>query len=75
MGVAMSHFFQQCMDVAKPDGYFTRQGWTAEGARDDDIDAHRVCATSRAAIVDACVDAKLRASQKPMMALKRPSRK
>lgn len=73
MGFVMSHFYKECMDVAKPDAYFARQGWTAAGARPDDIDAQRVCATARAATMDARMDAEIRASQKPMKAMKRPA--
>ena len=48
LAVVMERFFQECIDKADPSTYFTRSGWTAAGAHEDDVDAQRVCATSAA---------------------------
>ena len=45
---------------SKPKMYFNRQGWTGAGARADDMDAQRICATPRAKEFDAAMDQQIR---------------
>eukprot|EP00972_Heterocapsa_arctica_P020367 3005014-Heterocapsa_arctica.AAC.1 len=73
LGCAMKVFYASTMDKADPTKYFSRSGWSAVGADENDLDAHRICVTKRAVEVDRVMDESIKAQTQKRSARKRPA--